>query len=288
MQQGDLLSISKELREVLQEFHPYYANHTDYKLLIVLTQSCDLVIRNNQGCKSKYITLAAVRPAETALLRELSKFQHSTLERKGRLCGLQYKSYAKQFIEALLNNNQPDYFYLERDAALGLSEPMTAFLALSVTLKSNEHYSKCIQARIGQLKPVFQAKLGWLVGNMYSRVGTEDWVPDNCDAEKFKEKVEGILGQLLVWCDRGAITFLDKTQKQERRQHGQAFELSENQIERLLEDYNRQRRSQYIEFAEAVVDHVKEIIGELDEKQIEQLKTRLQNASDIEQFLRRK
>jgi hypothetical protein len=37
------------------------------------------------------------------------------------------------------------------------------------------HYDKLLAAKIAQLKEPFQAKLGSLIGTMYSRVGTTEW-----------------------------------------------------------------------------------------------------------------
>ncbi len=39
LQQGDLLKVSDELRQVLQQFHPHYANNSDYHYLMVLTKT---------------------------------------------------------------------------------------------------------------------------------------------------------------------------------------------------------------------------------------------------------
>lgn len=52
---------------------------------------------------------------------------------------------------------------------------MVAYLKLSIALKSKEHYDKCLAAKKIELADEFKAKLGWMVGNMYSRVGTADW-----------------------------------------------------------------------------------------------------------------
>ena len=52
---------------------------------------------------------------------------------------------------------------------------MIAYLKVSIALKSQEHYDKCLAAKKLELSDEFKAKLGWLVGNMYSRVGTADW-----------------------------------------------------------------------------------------------------------------
>ena len=56
----------------------------------------------------------------------------------------------------------------------------------SVAIKA-DHYEVLQKARIGQLAKEFRAKLGWLVGNMYSRIGTEDWSePKERQAEQKK------------------------------------------------------------------------------------------------------
>jgi len=48
-------------------------------------------------------------------------------------------------------------------------------LQVSVALKSQEHYGELVKARRGRLVEQFQSKLGWLIGNLFSRVATQDW-----------------------------------------------------------------------------------------------------------------
>lgn len=57
--QGDILKLTDDLKKVLGDVHPYFQNE-QYKYFMVLTQSCDLVRRKGQPCKTPYITLAAV------------------------------------------------------------------------------------------------------------------------------------------------------------------------------------------------------------------------------------
>src|SRR5207248_2002796 len=78
------------------------------------------------------------------------------------------------YLESLMDNNRPAYFYLHTDQSLGIAEPCCAFLQLTVAFRS-QHYEKCLAAKIAQLGVEFQAKLGWLIGNMYSRVATTEW-----------------------------------------------------------------------------------------------------------------
>ena len=50
-----------------------------------------------------------------------------------------------------------------------------AYLKLSIALKSEECYDICLKAKKIELSDEFKAKIGWLIGDMYSRVGTTDW-----------------------------------------------------------------------------------------------------------------
>ncbi len=65
LKQGDILHKTPELLELLEKVHPHYIN-SEYKYFQVITQSCDLV-RKNDSCKSRYITLAAVMRGTTLI-----------------------------------------------------------------------------------------------------------------------------------------------------------------------------------------------------------------------------
>ncbi len=178
--QGDILQKTDELVAHLRDFHPYYADHRDYKYFMVLTQSCDLVRRGGKPCASQYITLAAVRPVEVALLREAAKRQEEW-QREAKVISDKDRDNLANFVKSLMDNNKERYFYVHTDVDLGIQENCCAFLQLAVSLKA-EHYEMCLAAKIGQLDEPFQAKLGFQVGHMYNRVGTTEWdekYPDN-------------------------------------------------------------------------------------------------------------
>lgn len=164
LKQGDILHKNEEIRSMIQAVHPHYLKE-DYKFFIVLTQSCDLIKRDGQA---PYISLAAVRPFDLLLQRKISNYQKTDIERIGRICSQSKKWIIHQFLERLFNNNEPEYFYLYEDDSFGLSEPMVAFLRLSIAVKTDLHYEKCLNAKFIELDENFTAKLGWLVGNMYS------------------------------------------------------------------------------------------------------------------------
>jgi len=202
--QGDLLEKTDEVDALLRDVHPHYAK-SDYVYFLVLTQSCDLVRRREGVCAAQYITLAAVRPLSLLLERAVSRFQDEFARRAG-VCGKGEQSGNKrrleEFVERLLNNNEPEYFYLEPEVGVGLASAACAFLRLSVAVRAGEHYEKLLRARRLSLADVFQAKLGWLVGQMYSRVGTPDWVPDRIpNQSQFQKKIDRVLGAVVQWVD---------------------------------------------------------------------------------------
>ena len=74
LMQGDVISKTSGLKRLLEEVHPHYLQD-DYTHFLVITQSCDLVKRGGKDCKSRYITLAAVRPLTLVLEREIRTLQ---------------------------------------------------------------------------------------------------------------------------------------------------------------------------------------------------------------------
>jgi len=207
--QGDILDKTAGIRKILKEVHPHYLKE-DYKYFIVLTQTCDLVRRDGE-CKAQYITLAAIRPFDLLIEREIRKYQKQEIERKGRLLDIAYRSKLEAFVQRLLNNNESEYFYLNEDARMDFSERCVAFLRLSIPIKAADHYVTCLEAKKVELRDDFKAKLGWLVGVIYSRVGTEDWVPHTLSAQGFRKQIKDILDRSCGWLDvKGFINELKK------------------------------------------------------------------------------
>ena len=172
--QGDILEVTDGLSQVLKEVHPYFLNE-QYKYFMVLSQSCDLVRSNGKKCKTPYITLAAIRSYADFLERSLIKEKYAERNHGLLLMDDKNKTRAYQLIERLYNNTEPEYFFLYKEDALDFPESMVVYLKVSIALKSGEHYDECLKAKKIELADEFKAKLGWLVGNMYSRVGTTDW-----------------------------------------------------------------------------------------------------------------
>ena len=55
------------------------------------------------------------------------------------------------------------------------------------------HYSVLLSSRRGRLASEFEAKLGWMVGNIYSRVGVPDWLSQEDGERTLTRMVDGAL-----------------------------------------------------------------------------------------------
>lgn len=199
LHQGDLLRRTDELQDVLREVHPLYRERSDdYRFFAVLTQSCDLVVRNGR-CKSRYITLGMVRPIQLVYARELERFQRHPLDREARMCKAEHRTELIRFAQRLFNNNEPRFFFYRSEPTTALGQDHCAFLQLSIPLKAELHYDKLLAAKELQLSEAFEHKLGYLVGNLYSRIGTDDWVPTATTEERFRQLTEEVVDGLAFW-----------------------------------------------------------------------------------------
>ena len=197
-----------ELRNVIKKFHPYFINE-QYKYFMVLTQSCDLVRRNNQNCKTPYITLAAIKNFGQFLEKWMISKKYVETVKDLLLMNSKKYNNVYQFVERLYNNTEPDYFFLYKEDKLHLPESMIVHLKVTFALKSSEHYQTCLDSKIIELSDEFKAKVGWLVGNIYSRVGTTDW--DSClSAQRKKEMFENEISSRCIIGHKDQISQLKK------------------------------------------------------------------------------
>ena len=137
---------------------------------------------------------------------------------------------AYQLVEREYNNTEPEYFFLYKEEALEFPESMVAYLKVSIALKSNEHYDKCLKAKKIELTDEFKAKLGWLVGNMYSRVGTADWGGVMSDQSR-KDMLNNDLNSTCIIGNKEQLKMLKKEfleQKELSFNHEEAIEFISN------------------------------------------------------------
>lgn len=205
LMQGDVLRRSPEIDELLKEVHPHFYENKENLLFIVLTQSCDLVRRSaGEPCKAPYITIAPIRTLDTVVERHLAQQARPVVEAEMLVLSSKAKSKTTDFLTRVFNNNESGYFFLDAEDT-ELPCDCVAFLNLSIAIKAEKHYVKCLSAKIAQLTGTFQAKLGWLVGQMYSRVGTDDF-----PRETIAKKVKAALKDVALWVDDQKVVALEK------------------------------------------------------------------------------
>ena len=202
LKQGDVLKNSNGLEKLIKKYHPHYAN-PEYTHFQVLTQSCDLVQRNSK-CSSRYIIIAAVRSLETVIKRAIEQYAEKSVEIENNIyCSKKHKDKLSSVVSSLFDNNDKNFFFLKAAPEHKLLDDSCTFLHLSVAIKANEHYSLCLESKILELKENFRAKLGWMVGNLYSRVGTEDYVPAALpDKNDFNQLIEDTLKKHIGWINQ--------------------------------------------------------------------------------------
>lgn len=210
LRQGDILKKTPEFLALIKEIHPHYAN-SDYLYFQVLTQSCDLV-RRGGACKTRYITLAAVRALDLVIERAVNGFTDKTTFKGRLICSEKHKRGLADFVIKLFNNNDTQHFFLQAAPEFGLEIDCCTQLHLSISIRAYEHFDVCLNAKILELRENFRAKLGWLVGNLYSRVGTEDYVPGAIpDMETFNSFVSGRMENHVVWIPESDFSAAKKT-----------------------------------------------------------------------------
>ena len=182
LRQGDIISRTKAIQSILKEVHPHFLDSKSNAFL-VLTQTCDLVRREKNTCKTRYINLAVVRPLSDILCNLLDKECKKVTIGEQSCEGLytkESKSKARMLLQRIINQNEQamGLFYLHNDAGVEIPEPSVALLQVSIAVRAKDHYDNLVTSRRGRLSAEFQSKLGWLIGNLFSRVASPDWPSD--------------------------------------------------------------------------------------------------------------
>lgn len=280
LHQGDVLRRTERLNDVLREVHPHYHDKSDYDHFIILTQTCDLVRREDGRCNARYVTIAAVRPVRLATDRYVERHQRHELERQLSFCEARGRDRLRQFVERLLNNNEDAYFYLHREPLGGFGEDQCAFLHLSIALKTDLHYDMLLDAKCLQLKEAFQHKLGATVGRLYSRIATEDWVPMHATKSEFTQEVTSKVRDVeVIWLEkrihRRVVEELEGLPEDEQ---------TVGKLEELVREAHRDRQARLADLV-ALLREEAEAIG-VDEGRVDRLVTRLRSRAELQGLLR--
>lgn len=276
LKQGDVIAKTEEIKGLLTDVHKHYLDDK-YLYFIVLTQSCDLVLRDGVSCKTPYLTLAAVRSLDELVQREISKYQTTLLERKANIVNASSKSKMSEFVRRVLNSNESEYFYLHEEPRIGFPKSVV-FLKLSIAVKSDLHYQKCLDAKILEMEDNFKSKLGWSVGNMYSRVGTEDWTPVNMTESAFNKWINEILTENHVWIEDKKIGEFKKSLTDAEIEALEAEEI----LKRLNKTKVKSRKDILLELLPKVIKQS----GDVAEDKIDSLVLKIRNNSEITAVLK--
>jgi hypothetical protein len=199
LEQGDFLLPTPELHAALTQAHRHFTAEK-YLGFVVITQTCDLVRRPSPA--APFVAIAAVRSLRSVLpklLRSACDPWNVGIFPESR------RDSARKLLERLFNQNEQalGVFYFHPDADLELGEPAVALLRVSVALRT-EHYDALLTSRRGRLRLDFQAKLGWLVANLYGRAASADWGDAPGGKEKLAEIINGCLADPL-WANDEAL-----------------------------------------------------------------------------------
>lgn len=272
--QGDLIQPSDEVRELLSEVHPHFVDDK-YVAFLIVTQTCDLVRRDQGLCKSRYVTLAVVRPLKDVLPAFLDRACERAKVGSNAFEGVyiaESKSRAVQLLERILNQNAQaeGLFYLHKDRGVGIAVPSVALLQVTFAVRAHEHYDRLVRSRTGRLKEQFQSKLGWLLGNLFSRVATEDM-----PAPQRKEILSAFL-DAQDDSDETAPRWVPRANIREASKVGvDVAGLTRVRIAALLESH--QPRSPKDIAVERVLACLRDVFPGISEKQITQVRNRLAN-----------
>jgi hypothetical protein len=200
--QGDIIGRHPSLLGVLERVHGHFCD-SKYLAYVVITQTCDLVVRKARQCKAKHINLAVVRSLEDLVP---TIFPRSLIADMPAVYREEARGETEELLERLVNQNEQAHgmFYLHPDADVEIAVPAVCLLRISIALKSVEHYGLLKVARRGRLSTEYRNKLGWLTGNLYSRVDTKDWADHPGGEDDVKSLISGFiegtsLAQRNVW-----------------------------------------------------------------------------------------
>ena len=153
---------------------------------------------------------------------------------------------------------------------------------VSVTLLA-KHYDVLRKARRRGLKDEFRSKLGWLVGNLYSRIGTTDW----CEPPERTRELEALVKEYLEpGNDTSGPIWVRKTWVDAAKGAGVMIEqLERDKISSTLEAHRPlPARDQILAAVRRVV---KDIMKDVDDDVLRRIENRLSNDGPFAQAVKR-
>ena len=274
LQQGDILEPTEDIRNILFKSYPSL-REKKIVALIVITQSCDLARReeHENRCKAEYINLAIVQRIEHVFLSLVDKLCHKHRLRHGYYSATG-KNSAIELIGRICNQNEWSIglFYLHPDASAGVAYRSVALLQAIYPVFA-DHYNMLVDVRGGRLAAPFQNRLGWLVGNLYSRVATVD----------FPENEQNNLRESLMNEDNKGVNlpcWLNKKQISKMKADGNG--ITKEQLDSLLDQYDPSKENMHSSI-KYMLEFIKSKIG-LSDEQKKAIQETLYGDSKFKQF----
>lgn len=170
LQQGDMLFALPEDCLSLKSIDTFFTVE-QIRGYLVVSQTCDLVRRPklNAECINLAVILSLAHVLQNLFASKLGYLQAGIFNESNREDTL-------DFIAKVVNQNEwaRALFYLHPDLEAGITVHSVALLRFVVPIPTTK-YDRLLKLRCGRLTTEFQNKLGWMTGNLFSRIGVPDW-----------------------------------------------------------------------------------------------------------------
>jgi hypothetical protein len=179
-------------------------------------------------------------------------------------------------LKRILDQNEQalGLFYLHPDTAIKIAVPSVALLQVSIAVRAEEHYEKLMLSREGRLSVEFQSKLGWLIGNLFSRVATPDW-----PHEELNELMSKFLG-INSFTDKTPRWIQEENIKLARKLNIDISNLENSQIISMLEGCKPVPKiEQAINRVQTVLQ---DVVTSINKEDVEKIVGRLRNDGNFE------
>ena len=283
LRQGDILEPTEGLLNLFKDVHPHFTQEK-YRGFLILTQSCDMVRRKDRGnkCSATHISLSVIRSLQDVISDSLK-------DSFGYLAPGIYAQHMKKtvrdLVERLVNQNENalGLFYLHPDLDSGITVSSVAILRVAISVRAVEHYHTLEETRVGRLSKEFQPKLGWMVGNLYSRVGVTDWKEKSEDEKENIEEI--IIKEILSFTQKEPI-WLDRALHKKILKKQPDFNLLSSSVqEQIISDFlPLPPKDKAIEI---IAKTIKDVAPKIPDNDLEIIKNRLVNNEQFEAQMRK-
>ena len=91
---------------------------------------------------------------------------------------------------------KPAAFFIYTPTQMRVSPPLLSSCSVVSIALRRQHYDLLKESRCGRLAPQYANKLGWLSGNLYSRIATPDWEDQVGDKEASAKQAKSLLARI--------------------------------------------------------------------------------------------